>query len=98
MSMGTFMGNEGDKIKRAGEDAARGASQVKDDLNDAAGAAKHDIHEGMRKAGCHMHDAEHGVSDVMHKVCTETRDKPFKSLGIALGVGFITGVLFRRFS
>ncbi len=63
--------------------------EVKDDLCATANNAG-------RKVRGFMHSAGEEFSHATDVVSTQIKDKPIQSSLIALGVGFVLGVLFRR--
>ena len=88
------------KMNYAADDLKESAQRIKTDAGDAAGAMKEDLQDMARKAGRHIHDmadaAGNSATDVAGMACDKVRDKPLQSLGIAVGVGFIAGLLLRR--
>lgn len=74
------------------------------DLSEAAnakygelrGQATSKAEEYKGRAQAAISDAQAKAEDLQGDAETYIRDNPFKALGIALGVGFVLGVLFRR--
>jgi len=74
------------------------------DLSEAAnakygelrGQAGHVAENYKGRAQAALTDAQARAEDFQGEAETYIRDNPFKALGIALGVGFVLGVLFRR--
>jgi ElaB/YqjD/DUF883 family membrane-anchored ribosome-binding protein len=76
----------GEKVKSQGLEAAAHAKE-------AAGAA---ANEALRVAEAAWHDAQTKVSDLQSTCELYIREKPGQSLLVALGIGFLIGLLTRR--
>jgi ElaB/YqjD/DUF883 family membrane-anchored ribosome-binding protein len=91
MTATTSTDEESAKMGRAADDLKESAQRMKEHVGDCAGTVKDDLQDLARKAGRRVHDlTDAGTARAI------LRDKPIQTLGIALGVGFIAGMLFRR--
>jgi len=76
------------------------ARNFKVDAADAANAAKDDLEGVARETGTHMRafvdSAGHNLKDAGGAVAGKIRDNPIQSTLIALGVGLLAGVIYRR--
>lgn len=78
-----------DHMDDAGREARRSAHEVKGDLNEWA----HDAGQSVRTM---LDDAGSEFSSFTHRAERQIRDKPVQSALMALGVGFVAGLLARR--
>jgi len=76
------------------------ARNFKVDAADAANAAKNDLEGVARETGTHMRafvdSAGHSIKDAGGSVAVKIRDNPIQSTLIALGVGLLAGIMYRR--
>ncbi len=93
--------------RHANQTAANAGRRVKEDVRDAAetvsgaaGSIREDIEVMARHAGSHVRDVvdniEHHVSETTDTVMSSIKERPMQSSLIALGVGFVMGLLLRR--
>lgn len=91
------MSHEGGTPVDSIKDAAR---QFKGEARDAANAIKDDLEGVARQTGHHMRaladSAGHSLSGVWQTTMLKIRDKPIQSSAIALGVGLVVGLIYRR--
>jgi ElaB/YqjD/DUF883 family membrane-anchored ribosome-binding protein len=76
-------------VNEAGREARTAAGQVKGDLNDMAreaGETARDTYDRVSER----------VSSLSHQTEDRIREKPVQSALIALGIGFVAGLLSRR--
>jgi ElaB/YqjD/DUF883 family membrane-anchored ribosome-binding protein len=75
-------------------------SQLQNDLRtlsrDLVDAARSGVNVARDRMGGAMGSAQDRMSENMKSVQERIEAKPLQSVGIALGVGFIIGALFRR--
>ena len=83
-----------------GEEIKETTRHLKDDARDAASAVRDDLEEVARRAGSHVREfadsAEHGLKDAGGAVATKIRENPIQSSLLALGMGLVVGMLYRR--
>lgn len=76
------------------------ARNFKADAADTANAAKNDLEGVARDAGTHMRafvdSTEHSLKDVGGTVAVKIRNNPIQSAMIALGLGLLAGIIYRR--
>lgn len=76
------------------------ARHFKDDATDTANAAKSDLEGVARETGTHMRafvdSAGHSLKDAGGTVAVKIRENPIQSTLIALGVGLLAGIIYRR--
>jgi ElaB/YqjD/DUF883 family membrane-anchored ribosome-binding protein len=91
------MTNEGG---RSVHDVKEAIHRLKGDARDAAAAVKDDLEDVARRTGRQVREladsAGHNVTDVAGTMTAKIRDNPIQSSMIALGLGFVFGVLYRR--
>ena len=79
---------------------AKHASHIEDNLRNIAGEVKADLRDLAHEAGKRSRDfvdqAGEEISDATNSVAGLIRKKPFQSSAIALGVGVLVGMFFRR--
>lgn len=78
-----------ESLRRVKGEARAAANSMRDDLNDMA-------HHAGRQVRDMMDSAEDRLSDAAGGVAARIRDNPIQSSAIALGVGLVIGMLFRR--
>lgn len=82
-----------DEVKKMGRN-------FKADATDAATAAKNDLEGVARETGTHVRafvdSAEHSLKDASETVAVKIRKNPIQSTFIALGVGLLAGIIYRR--
>ena len=82
------------------KDVKDGIRRVKDDVRDIADTAKDDLHSIAREAGKRVHafvdSATQNTSETAESIKTKMQESPFKTSAIALGIGFVVGMIFRR--
>ncbi|MDD2325495.1 MAG: hypothetical protein PHW63_05795 [Alphaproteobacteria bacterium] len=82
-----------DEVKKMGRN-------FKADATDAAHAAKNDLEGVARDAGSHVRtlvdSAQHSLKDASGTVAVKIRENPIQSTLIALGVGLLAGIIYRR--
>ncbi len=76
------------------------ARNFKADATDTANAAKNDLEGVARETGTQMRafadSAGHSLKDAGDTVAVKIRDNPIQSTLIALGVGLLAGIIYRR--
>ncbi|MFA4846365.1 MAG: hypothetical protein WC654_07490 [Patescibacteria group bacterium] len=76
------------------------ARNFKADATNTANAAKNDLEGVARETGTHMRafvdSAEHSLKDAGGTVAVKIRENPIQSTLIALGVGLLAGIIYRR--
>ncbi len=78
---------------KTADDIRDGAKRVKGDVRDAANAVREDLNDLARQAGGYVREMTDQTEETLF---TYVREKPLQSLGIAAGIGFALGFLFRR--
>lgn len=100
--------NVGEVVKKEAQGAYQAGREhltaAAKDISDAA-AAKYDEVRGQARATADQYkgkaqaawdDATHRAQDFQGETETYIRENPLKAVGIALGIGFVLGVIFRR--
>jgi ElaB/YqjD/DUF883 family membrane-anchored ribosome-binding protein len=81
-------------------DAQRKGETLKKDARDTVNVVGDDLQDMARHAGQRVREVvdtySHNVTDAAGNVTTKIRDNPLQASMIALGVGFIAGMLLRR--
>jgi ElaB/YqjD/DUF883 family membrane-anchored ribosome-binding protein len=71
-----------------------------DDVRGATAAVKDDVEAVARRTGHHVREladtAGHNIKDVREATTERIRDNPIQSSVIALGIGLLVGMLYRR--
>ncbi len=87
-------------IHNAGENLRAGSRRIKKDLHETADAMKEDAEQIARSVGRQVRaladTAEHALGEATHSVSEKIHEKPVQSSLIALGIGVLLGLLFRR--
>lgn len=77
-------------------------SEVKDDLGDKAASVRTRLERNLEAAKERLAEIEDDIKDQASAAVEATdeyvRDNPWQSAGVALGVGFVLGVLLSRIS
>ena len=81
-------------------DVKLAANKVKNDVRDGASNLRDDLQNAANRTGRSVREFFHTASDEFNhaadSVTTQIRHKPVQSSLIALGAGFILGALLRR--
>jgi len=81
-------------------DVKEAAGHFIDDAQDAAAAVKDDLEDVARRTGKHARkvadSAENSLTDIGTTMKAKIRDNPVQSSLIALGLGFVVGIFYRR--
>jgi len=89
--------SEGDPITDAVKESAR---QFKDSTRDAASAIKDDLGAVAQRTTKHVREladsAEHGLADIGDAMAAKIHHHPIQSALVALGIGVVVGMLYRR--
>lgn len=97
MSSPDNMINEGDPITDAVKDSAR---HFKDSTKDAAASIKDDLGAVAQRTTKQVREladaAEHNLADIGDAMANKIHNHPVQSTLIALGVGVVVGLLYRR--
>ena len=104
-SLGT--GHNQPKTQKVMEDTREGLARVRDHVTEAgreargsAGKVKGDLNELAREAGESVRDTydrlSERVSSLSHQTEDHIRERPMQSALIALGIGFVAGILAKR--
>jgi len=82
------------------DDLKETARHFKADTREAASAMKDDLEDAARRTGRHARDivdsAGHSLSGAGEVLTVKIRDNPVQSSLIALGVGIVLGILFKK--
>jgi len=83
-----------------GSDLENAAHRFNGSARETASAMKDDLEIAARRTGQHVREladsAGHSFTDVSDIVATKIRNNPVQSALIALGVGVVAGILYRR--
>src|SRR4051812_493442 len=78
------------------EKAAGATEAVKDLAGEAKRYATHRVEDMKEKAGQMMDTAKEKVNKANENVTDYVQRKPFQSLAIAAGIGFVAGLILKR--
>ena len=82
------------------KDAKNSASNIRDEAVSTAYGIQEDVHNAANHVGRRVRGFFDSASDEMHhmtdSVSQQVRSNPVQSTMIALGAGFVLGILFRR--
>lgn len=89
--------NKGDHII---DDIKTAADHFNNGARDSAAAIRDDLEGVARRTGSHMRElaevTSHSFADAGESLAMKIRNNPIQSSLIALGVGLVAGVLYRR--
>lgn len=95
-----FSANTKDAANATVNDAKSTLYNAKRDVNEATGDSKTNMDDMAEKAGRQVRgfidSASSQISDASDRISGEIHDNPVRASLVALGVGFVLGVLFRR--
>src|SRR4051812_11521930 len=96
----TGMGLPGTGSARDKEALKQKATEAKDAVKDLAGEAKryasHRVEDMKEKAGEMMDTAKQKVNKANEDMTDYVQRKPFQSMAIAAGIGFVAGLILKR--
>ena len=81
-------------------DVKESARHFRDTTRDAAAVLRDDLESVARRAGYRVHEltdsAENSLTDASEVMTSKIRQNPLQSSLIALGAGFLIGMLYKR--